>query len=254
MPFFRPFKEKFEKGDLLYGLNEMRDKYILQYPVFHAVNHKRDFIDSYNITPYEMITTYQTVKAKQRRHLLKTIKSHPKNVIACKTQPYMFTLENRKYPLENTMAIIRKAKAGLLWSAQIINTAKAFHIHFILDSICLTEVVFKVSKNDTEFDSFRSFFTMLAKRDHGDSIDLSTLNYDSAYDNSVIKHRSITGTELRWIYRNRHDANVQNAVQFWYEGQPCCPPWEKEFDKVSDSNLSVLWKLYRPKSESDSFN
>jgi hypothetical protein len=250
MPFFRPFREKFEKRDLVYGLNEMRDKYIREYTAFHSVDDKRDFIDSYNITPYEMIDTFQTVKAKRRRHLLKTIKAHPKNVIACKTPPYIFTLNNRRYPLENTAAITRKAKAGLRWSAQSITTDKAFHIHFILDNICFTEVVFKESRHDKEFDSFKSFLTMLVERDHQDSINLSTLNYNSAYDNCVIKHRSVTGTELRWIYRNRHDTNVQNAVQFWYEGRPCCPPWDPEFDAVSDSTLSLLWKLYRPKSES----
>lgn len=252
MPFFSPFINKFEKNDILYGLNEMRDLYIKKYSAFHSVDDKRDFIDSYNITPYEMINTFQTVKAKRRRQFLKTIKAHPKNILACKTQPYVFTLNNKKYPLENTAAIIRKVKSGLQWSAQNINSGKAFNIHFILDGICLTEVIFKESTHDKKFDSFRDFFTMLVERDHKNSVNLDTLNYDAAYDNSAIKHRSITGTELRWTYRNRHNSNLQKAIQFWYEGQPCCPPWEQEFDAINKTNLSTLWKFYRPKSEINS--
>lgn len=248
MPFCRPFKAKFEKKDLVYGLNEMRENYIRECPAFNSVNDERDFIDSYNITPYEMMDTEQTVKAKRRRHFLKTIKAHPKNVIACKTQPYLFTLNKRTYPLEKTAAIIRKAKAGLLWSAQSINTVNEFHIHFILDGLCLPEVVFKYSEHDRKFDSFRSFLAMLLERD-GISDSLETLNYNAANDNSAIKHRSITGTELRLIYRNRHNTDVQAAIQFWYKAKPCCPPWEKEFDEISDSALSHLWRLYRPKSE-----
>lgn len=44
------------------------------------------------------------------------------------------------------------------------------------------------------------------------------------------KSRSITGAELRWLYRNSHDAGVRRIVQFWhvntYGWQPCGAPWE----------------------------
>jgi len=53
--------------------------------------------------------------------------------------------------------------------------------------------------------------------------------------------RPHTGSELRWLYRNRNDPGVQNNVQFWRGGERADPPWESEPER---------WSNYKPKSVS----
>lgn len=82
-------------------------------------------------------------------------------------------------------ALIRKCKAGLLW---ITEGNSDRHIHFLLDGI--------------------------------DSGAVANKSYDR--DRKVI---SITGSELRWIYRKRYNQNVMKKIQFWDKGIPASPPW-----------------------------
>lgn len=51
--------------------------------------------------------------------------------------------------------------------------------------------------------------------------------------------KSITGSELRYIYRSRDDPNMAGVVQFWKNGNRVAPPW------VTDK---PLWDGYKPKS------
>jgi len=58
------------------------------------------------------------------------------------------------------------------------------------------------------------------------------------------KLRAVTGSELRWVYRNRHRAEVASVVQFWNRGRggecvlaPCNAPWVDDPD---------LWAKYQP--------
>ncbi|CDG16852.1 hypothetical protein [Xenorhabdus doucetiae] len=37
--------------------------------------------------------------------------------------------------------------------------------------------------------------------------------------------KSITGKELRWIFRNKNDPRVAAKIQFWDDGEPTSPPW-----------------------------
>jgi hypothetical protein len=53
------------------------------------------------------------------------------------------------------------------------------------------------------------------------------------------KWRVYTGSELRWIYRNRQDPRVAARLQFWQDMQPCFPPWEQP-------QWRRLWQTYRP--------
>jgi hypothetical protein len=39
------------------------------------------------------------------------------------------------------------------------------------------------------------------------------------------KEIDITHAELRWVYRNRYNGDVQRLVQFWDGQTPCVPPW-----------------------------
>ncbi|GLU29819.1 hypothetical protein Brsp01_50520 [Brucella sp. NBRC 12950] len=52
-------------------------------------------------------------------------------------------------------------------------------------------------------------------------------------------NKSTTGSELRWLYRNRDNPAVQDVVQFWKDGHRVNPPWEDD---------KKLWSQYLPKS------
>ncbi|MDC9606331.1 hypothetical protein [Xenorhabdus griffiniae] len=107
----------------------------------------------------------------------------------------------------------RKCKAGLSWitmSNSNNDIVKNNTIHFILDNIDMWYVTTKSNY----------------RQDRPD----------------------VTATELRWIYRNRENPNVQEKIQFWLNGHPTLPPWENEKGKE-------IWKLYTPKSEiEEAFN
>ncbi|MDX7989199.1 hypothetical protein FE392_18105 [Xenorhabdus sp. 12] len=53
---------------------------------------------------------------------------------------------------------------------------------------------------------------------------------------------SITGKELRWIYRNRNNPLVAKKIQFWILHNPTCPPWMEE-PGVTD------WQAYIPQED-----
>jgi hypothetical protein len=93
-----------------------------------------------------------------------------------------------------------KCKAGLAWTTDPTRTNSA--IHFILDELNMQEVIEKRENN---------FYTPPI--------------------------RSITGSELRWIFRNRHMPLVQKTIQFWLHGQMVIPPWE--YDRNA-------WRAYNP--------
>lgn len=95
----------------------------------------------------------------------------------------------------------RKCKAGINWAKENGNT-----VHYILDDINMDMVINK------------NFYLQQGYSDAD----------------------SVSGSELRWIYRNRHDPKVQKSVQFWRNGQPANAPW------VDDPGS---WSHYRPKSE-----
>jgi hypothetical protein len=102
--------------------------------------------------------------------------------------------------LHHHNVIARKCKAGLFWVSHS-NSQKT--IHFILDGVNMDQVVGKSHERDQH-------------------------------------EKSYTGVELRWIYRNRHDVNVQKRIQFWLDGRPSPPPWE--------GNGAILWQRYVPHS------
>jgi len=117
-------------------------------------------------------------------------------------------------------AVRRKCKAGLEWG---ISQKK--QIHFVLDDLDLAAVV--------------------GKNYAGEG------NKDKPATATEPKNRSITGSELRWIYRNRHLAEVQAHVQFWVLGEQCLPPWEADLESNLNNALITfpknLWAGYVPK-------
>jgi len=104
----------------------------------------------------------------------------------------------------NNENLRRKCKAIIEWAV-----FKGRNIHFVLDELDLTAVANK---------SYRG------------------ANSDQ---NTVPKNRSITGSELRHIYRNW--ARFKNHVYFWFEQQQIPAPWEQ--DVAMDSVIKVGGKL-----------
>ncbi len=119
-------------------------------------------------------------------------------------------------------SVRRKCKAGLEWG---VSNKK--QIHFCLDGLDLAAVVEKNNKQG---------------------------NSDTPADIRTPKNRSITGSELRWIYRNRSKSEVQEHIQFWYNSKQCAPPWEEDVTVVMSPTKSIvypatLWMNYTPRSE-----
>jgi hypothetical protein len=102
----------------------------------------------------------------------------------------------------------KKCKAGLGWIAS--QQKMGFAVHFILDEIDMSEVI--------------------EKRPNA---------------NCGVGVRSVTGSELRWVYRNRHVPAVRNCVQFWRNNQPVVPPWMFS----SSPSRKIDWSAYVPKGE-----
>lgn len=94
--------------------------------------------------------------------------------------------------------VMQKSKGGLNWAKE-----DNIRVHFLLEDIDMRGVV-----NKSRFNIERQG-----------------------------KVKPITGSELRWLYRNRHDEGVQKNVQFWNRGRRVDPPW------VTDK---PLWDTYHP--------
>lgn len=116
-------------------------------------------------------------------------------------------LNNRRYnniikkAEKSNSNVMRKCKAGLNWAKE-----DNIRVHFLLEDIDMIKVVNKTGENIEK---------------------LGTV-------------KTVTGSELRWVYRNRHDEGVQKNVQFWNRGRRVDPPW------VTDS---APWDMYDRKRE-----
>ncbi|MBD2783449.1 hypothetical protein ID858_11200 [Xenorhabdus sp. DI] len=213
MPFLRPFRNKFIPGDLIYGLRGQRKRYIDLVSAFIDARGLNDdawppiYIDDYVVPP-------------EKKCMEDVIKRNKGNVDYCKgrlnyieihhneyqeySKDFFENLrQNKKYSSVvnekerfNELNLGRKCKGGLLWVGNDSKLVKDIHVHFILDDINMQWVADK----HEEFEK-----------------------------------KSITGQELRWIFRNRHNAKVKQKVQFWQDGQPVCPPWESEESHIWDN-------------------
>ncbi|WP_143354763.1 MULTISPECIES: hypothetical protein [unclassified Erwinia] len=127
----------------------------------------------------------------------------------------------RKAKYHKDVNVARKCKGGLLW---VTSLQADRHIHFLLDGLDIHSVVHKNNVRDSNDRQFKS----------------------------------ITGSELRWIYRNRHNENVRNKIQFWRGFQAVCPPWAAFSCRETFSPWSIgthlrqqcreLWSDYQPGS------
>jgi len=220
MPFFVPFKEKFERGDIIYGTGVARRRFVEQNQcIFPQSLSSWSFtpegevmvIDHYaggmhNISPdgkgllQDSTGKYQRPLPKDQNDFTRAILSHPKY----KTIWYGSDAEMQRQS-DNMLFWGRKCKAGLNWISNSIGTRT---IHFLLDDIDIVGVVKKRTYSDCN---------------------LGLTNFNP-----------ITGRELRWIYRNRHDPQVIKCIQFWLNCRPVSPPWI--------GAGTALWREYIPRS------
>jgi hypothetical protein len=251
MPFKPPFNKKISPGDLVYGLNNVRNYYAHSYKEFKLAKNLGNliFINSYMVTQYEkeqQIKKNQPIPGNQDS-FIEALCLHPKYKEAYLANYFPVSMYSNKDGLfisdvQVPEVIRRKSKAGLYWAAQNSLGSSRFSIHFLLDDINMEEVVKKSNKKDRDYPDFKAFISEYLKDKEG-----FELNRIRASPTGAIKERAITSAELRWLYRNRYDGKVQAVIQFWYKGEPCCPPWERKFDKHHNGeSISKKWLTYTP--------
>lgn len=250
MPFYKPYHAEFKQNDLIYGINKQREYYANNYKNFSlSLNPDiNPIIDQYEITPFERFDRDPNNIPNNEQFFYNTLMQHPKYKAICKEAAFQIKAIDKgivnQFCLESTNAIHRKCKGGLYWSAVSNQGKKAFHIHFILDKINLKQVILKNNQKDFGSQNFLDYLKDSLEEEQ----EIDKCYFDSSYLQAKIKNRSVTGSELRWIYRNRKDPYVQKAIQFWHEGKPCCPPWDNDFNYIYGEEIAHLWLLYRPKS------
>lgn len=124
----------------------------------------------------------------------------------------------------NNQDIRRKSKGGIEWG--ISNNKK---VHFVLDDLDIISVIKKNYQGK---------------------------NADKGLSTDKNKNRSITGSELRWVYRNKNNPLVRDSVIFWAGGEEVAPPWSKDlernsFDPNTGEEISLVakkedWVNYKP--------
>ncbi|PHM74219.1 hypothetical protein [Xenorhabdus kozodoii] len=208
MPFYPKFRTTFEPGDLIFGLSEERSKYAQKHPSFvHCHDPNNIFvIDKYSITQREI--TVRNLLGHQIPHnqesFTRAIEKHHKyKGIRNKESDNDIKIDFSVGKVHYSKSVTRqKCKAGLSWYSHSLNNSC---IHFILDGIDMKRVLNKTNE-------------------------IKKIN------------KSYTGSELRWIYRNRNDPRVKSCIQFWRNGRPVLPPW-------IEGREAYLWQDYHPKSE-----
>lgn len=243
MSFKPPFKNEYTEGDLIYGLDNVRTSYINEHPAFKKIeNSINALMDNYAATKTEREKQemFAVPVPSQQNEFQQALQNHSKYKSAYSGVGFLVRGRHLNVMFDDPADIVKKCKAGLYWATQ----KQAFQVHFLLDEINFEEVVLKSNRQDCSFDNVRAYLKIAAKHMKVRGANLR----DHYYPERSIKTKSITGSELRWIYRNREDAKVQKIIQFWYKDKPCCPPWDEYFDKYYGRPIAHLWLNYKPKS------
>lgn len=247
MPFSPPYISKFNAGDLIYGLKHIRDNYVNNCAQFAIAKYNDSIvpvIDKYAITADEKNDQKNSTQpvARYQKDFTDTLLVHPKYKSACETEFYCFMQDGFNYALGDPSNMARKCKGGLYWASM----KQKFQVHFLLDGINFEEVILKSNFEDRDYKTITGYVKAQAMSIGGKAI------YEK-YPDRTIRSKAITGSELRWIYRNKNDYKVQQTIQFWWKGRPCSPPWMNAFDKECTKPISELWLRYVPKSEELAF-
>lgn len=168
--FLPPFIHQYKVGDLVFGLSVSRRKYSRTYPAFTEAR------TSGNISTIDDYAATDGERTLQRRFMRQVPDNQIDFIMALSEQEkYKSIIQAsghfsvKGYAVQGEKVITRKCKAGLDWAT---HSRSPIQIHFILDGIDISQVVEKNNKHDL----------------HG---------------------RSYASAELRWIYRNRNDVDVE---------------------------------------------
>lgn len=222
MPFTPPYRD-YTEGDFVFGINASIANF--QKSVNQARTDKIDFkaTTSGNVTTVRGLSVKRSdvdTKFTGERHALNsqyldTLESHTKFI---RNSTHVFTDPDVKGNAEFRI----KSKVGLHFC---IVTDR--YLHFVLDDLDLAGVLGKNWKKNQS--------GIAHKNDDRKSL------VDGAD-----KIRTVTGAELRWIYRHSLRPDVQEHVQFWYNDQQCCPPWDAAFGLVDPTAPNPMqWSAYK---------
>jgi hypothetical protein len=226
MPFQDPWRT-YQQGDLFYGLNTPRNNLVTYLRDVKKVNIADTYIvDQYALFVGEKVGPLQTA-LKYDQDFINCLNNHAKyNTAVGQDLNTMAKTTITGYPdqlrVHDAAVAKRKSKGGL----EYILRNTTYHIHFVLTGLNMEQIPAKTfdgagGKGVPDLPQGKS------SRDWKD------------------KTRSITGAELRWVYRNRNDPVVRAKVQFWLGINPCGPPWEAP----SDPNWVKAWAAYHPTHE-----
>jgi hypothetical protein len=247
MPFNQPFRNHYTAGDLIYGLATTRSKLVIHFgaAIINAGGGAVT-VDQYRKSLVEQRPKPERTAWKQ---FLRDNERHPRyGEYALAIRKYdndeeKFAEAELRADLQNA-AWRSKSKFGMEW---ILNGDRG-HIHFVLDDIDMAAVVTKTHH--------------FADPISGDVLarDFPRGKAPADADN---KERTITHSELRWIYRNRTNPKVSGGVQFWLSGgggiNACPPPWDNAQRSTTMPTSGVVktwqqaWAVYRPTTERSTF-
>jgi hypothetical protein len=210
MPF-QPTYRDYTTGDFIFGINASIEQFKTTGPA-HGHLPQGAKLSKTPITVRELSLDRQNVAntfSGERATLNNSYLDALQNHPKYHTAYNVTTPGNVQQP-DGNKVFRAKSKEGLNYCI-----ANHQHLHFVLDGLDLAEVMGKSRQGEFK---------------------------NSATD----KVRTVTGAELRWLYRNRLSPDTQEYVQFWIDGQQCCPPWELDYQTIVPN--SPVW-TYVPKGE-----
>ena len=228
MPFQAPWRD-YQAGDLFYGVaapNKGRNVVIQTL----AVNGKLNPNDVVTIDQYDILADARgsSVNGNPLKHdqdFITALQANPKYKTIVGTDLTDGSLW-KAAPAMTTAIAKRKCKGGL----DYITRHTQYHVHFCLQDLDLVQAASKSYHGSK-----------------GGKADDPQGQRDGVH--SMFKMRSITGAELRWVYRNRRDPLVMGKIQFW-DGSPmpyrCPPPWD---DLNQPQDVRSAWSCYFPTHE-----
>jgi hypothetical protein len=218
MPFQQPW-DTYSPGDLLFGLVDNRQMLVQHFRIRPT--------EIYTIDQYDILSDARPVESvknplKHDNDFLALLRSNPKTESIIDTE-----LVYEEVWSHHELAVAkRKCKAGL----EYIIYKTLYRIHFCLDGMDL-----KAAANKS-YDGSKG-----GRPDNPVGKTPPSIAWDQ-------KVRSVTGAELRWVYRHRLEPMVCKKIQFWDKRGgdwiQCPPPWSDNLYQPDD--VRSAWAGYQP--------
>jgi len=204
------WRDRFHPGDLVFGLDS-------EVSTFIDAQRANGADDRCKVVAYSEDLTTATGAGQPADNVpfLNTLDGLPKFTLIVSDQAtgHASAVTAANVSARNNKTWRLKSKGALYWATQKARK----YCHFNLDGIDLASVPTKSANVNPRVRDIPAGKAGPADRDS--------------------KIRLVTHAELRWIYRNRANADVQEYVQFWLAGGPCLPPWRKD---------PAAWMAYPP--------